>query len=65
MEEDYGKKYYQEHKELMDSRSKEWKIKNKEAWNAYQRDYKRIRYQSQKKPKNKPNDNDGNQVNTD
>ena len=38
------KTYYEEHKEIMDARSKEWKRKNKEAWNAYQREYKRSRY---------------------
>ncbi len=43
------KSYYQEHKELMDARSKEWKKKNKEAWNKYQRDYKRERYKKKEK----------------
>lgn len=36
--------YYQKHKEVMDARSKEWKKKNKEAWNKYQREYKKRRY---------------------
>lgn len=38
------KTYYEEHKEIMDKRSKEWKIKNKERWNQYQAEYKRKKY---------------------
>lgn len=38
------KTYYEEHKEIMNERSKEWKKINKDAWNKYQREYKRKRY---------------------
>jgi hypothetical protein len=48
-EANYFKVYYQENKEDMDKRSKEWKVKNRERWNAYQAEYKRKRYQSKKK----------------
>jgi hypothetical protein len=43
------KTYYEEHKELMDARSKEWKKKNRETWNKYQREYsKRKRWEKRK-----------------
>ena len=47
-EKDYFKTYYEKNKEVMDERSKEWKRKNKEAWNLYQRDYKRKKYKENK-----------------
>ena len=43
------KSYYEQNKEIMDKRSKEWKIKNKEHWNKYQAEYKRKRYVKKKK----------------
>jgi len=42
--ENEGKTYYEMNKEIMDARSKEWKKKNREEWNLYQREYKRKRY---------------------
>jgi hypothetical protein len=47
--EDYFKDYYREHKEILDARSKEWKLKNREKWNEYQKEYKRKKYIKKKK----------------
>lgn len=48
MDQEYFKSYYEQNKETMDKRSKEWKIKNKEAWNKYQAEYKRKKYRKEK-----------------
>lgn len=54
MEQD-KKTYYKEHKEIMDARSKEWKIKNKERWNKYQAEYKRKKWSEQKQKNSQSN----------
>lgn len=50
---EYFKTYYEKNKEVMGKQSKEWKIKNREAWNSFQRKYARIRYW-QKRLENDP-----------
>lgn len=51
---EYFRTYYEKNKEVMSKQSKEWKIKNKEAWNSYQADYKRKKY-AEKKQQEKEN----------
>lgn len=50
---EYWKDYYRKNKDVMDARSKEWKNKNREYWNAFQARYARIRY-TKKKLKDDP-----------
>jgi hypothetical protein len=50
---EYFKTYYEKNKEVMGKQSKEWKIKNKEAWNSYQAAYKRKKYKEKKEQENR------------
>lgn len=43
---EYYKKYYQEHKELLKARSKEWREKNPDKVKKYNQEY----YQKHKEP---------------
>lgn len=47
-DENYHEKYYQENREKMLEYSKEWKKKNRDAWNTYQRERARLKRKQQK-----------------